>query len=184
MISGIYRPWEWGYIVNTHLRIIDKWVYIYALMLVRRHALVTTLSLLSQFVYLGTKFVVAHLLCLSSLLFSSKLLKGYFPPLEQFVTWNFAKSERREGRVRLELELQDPIPRNPGSFIFSISVVCLQRWESVESCPRPSSPYYFHWALLFWLQFAPQPGVKTCPKERKMQALLPAAGGSHCPPCS
>lgn len=43
-------------------------------MMVRRHALVTTLSLLSQFVYLGTKFVVAHLLCLSSLLFSSKLL--------------------------------------------------------------------------------------------------------------
>lgn len=76
-----------------------------------------SLSLVSQYIYLGTKSVVAHKLCMSSLLVPSKLLNGCFPPLEQFVTWYFAKSERRGSSVKPELELQDRLPRNPGCFL-------------------------------------------------------------------
>ena len=55
--------------------------------------------------------------------------------------------------------------------------------EWTGSHPVPSGPFYFHWSLLFWLQFSPHPGVKTFPGEKKMQASLSAAGWSHCPPC-
>lgn len=58
---------------------------------------------LSLFVYLGTKLVVAHKVYMSSLLFLLKVLNGCFPPLGQFLTWSFAKSEKRERSVKLKL---------------------------------------------------------------------------------
>lgn len=46
-----------------------------------------------------------------------------------------------------------------------------QRWEGGRKNPPVLlSLSYFHWALLFWLQFSPYTGVKIFPGEKKMLA--------------
>lgn len=101
---------------------------------------------------------------MSSLRFPFKLLNGKFLPLDLFATLGVLQGWK-EREITSEFSASNP-------------EWCTEVRGQAESHPVPGSPSYFHWALLFWLQFSPHAGVTTVPGETKMQD---SAGWSHCP---
>lgn len=138
MISGIYRPWVES-IVNTHLLIVDRWVSLIR-MATKKNGFLPSLPVCLFGDQICGDSQTVHVLSPGSF----ETSKWMFSTSGTVCNLELCQEWKEGGSVKQELELQEPLPRNPGcllSFLWFAEVrVCRKLPYAQESMLFPLGP--------------------------------------------